>query len=380
MRIAMVTHVMPYPADSGTRIRVARVVSALRRRHEVTLLSLEAGDARAAATALRVPVAVHPARARRGFEPVAVAAETTAAVWRAVREWRADAVHVQGTFGAAAAGIHHGPHEVPAVIDEGCVYHLSYRRAAALAPTPLHRARGLVRTWRLRRFERTLAQRASAVVAVSPDEAAVLHAIAPTTRVVVAPNGVDAGAVTPSPPGDAALFVGLLSYAPNRDAMAWFAREVLPRLAPGGPVVLVAGRDPGPELEGLARVAPQLQLLGFVPDLAPLYARAGVFVNPMRGGGGTRLKMLEAMAAGKAVVSTTIGAEGLALTAGRDVVIADTAVEFAAAVRALLADRGQAARLGQAARALVEARYGWDVCLAPIEELYASLERRGAAA
>jgi len=380
MRIAMVTHVMPYPADSGTRIRVARVVAALRRRHEVTLLSLEVGDARAAATALQVPVAVHPARVRRGLDPVAVAAETTAAVWRAVREWRADAVHVQGTFGAAAAAIHHGPHEVPAVIDEGCVYHLSYRRAAALAATPLHRARGLVRTWRLRRFERTLAQRASAVVAVSPDEAAVLRAIAPTTRVVVAPNGVDAGAVTPSPPGDAALFVGLLSYAPNRDAMAWFAREVLPRLASGGPEILVAGRDPGPELEGLARVAPQLRLLGFVPDLAPLYARAGVFVNPMRGGGGTRLKMLEAMAAGKAVVSTTIGAEGLALTPGRDVVIADSAVEFAAAVRALLADRGQAARLGQAARALVEARYGWDLCLAPIEELYASLERRGAAA
>ena len=380
MRIAMVTHVMPYPADSGTRIRVARVVAALRRRHEVTLLSLEVGDARAAATALRVPVAVHPARVRRGLDPVAVAAETTAAVWRVVREWRADAVHVQGTFGAAAAAIHHGPHEVPAVIDEGCVYHLSYRRAAALAATPLHRARGLVRTWRLRRFERTLAQRASAVVAVSPDEAAVLRAIAPTTRVVVAPNGVDAGAVTPSPPGDAALFVGLLSYAPNRDAMAWFAREVLPRLASGGPEILVAGRDPGPELEGLARVAPQMRLLGFVPDLAPLYARAGVFVNPMRGGGGTRLKMLEAMAAGKAVVSTTIGAEGLALTPGRDVVIADSAVEFAAAVRALLADRGQAARLGQAARALVEARYGWDLCLAPIEELYASLERRGAAA
>ena len=380
MRIAMVTHVMPYPADSGTRIRVARVVAALRRRHEVTLLSLEVGDARAAATALRVPVAVHPARVRRGLDPVAVAAETTAAVWRVVREWRADAVHVQGTFGAAAAAIHHGPHEVPAVIDEGCVYHLSYRRAAALAATPLHRARGLVRTWRLRRFERTLAQRASAVVAVSPDEAAVLRAIAPTTRVVVAPNGVDAGAVTPSPPGDAALFVGLLSYAPNRDAMAWFAREVLPRLASGGPEILVAGRDPGPELEGLARVAPQMRLLGFVPDLAPLYARAGVFVNPMRGGGGTRLKMLEAMAAGKAVVSTTIGAEGLALTPGRDVVIADSAAEFAAAVRALLADRGQAARLGQAARALVEARYGWDLCLAPIEELYASLERRGAAA
>jgi glycosyltransferase involved in cell wall biosynthesis len=364
---------MPHPADSGSRIRVARLVRVLRRRHEVALVSLEAGDAAAAATALGVPVIVHPARARRGLAAVAIAPETTAAVWRAVRDWRADAVQVQGTFGAAAAGIQRGGAEVPAVVDEGCVYHLSYRRAAALAPTPVGRVRDLLRSWRLRRFEQVLARRAAAVVAVSPGEAAVVRALAPATRVVVAPNGVDAAALTPSAPGQAALFVGLLSYEPNRDAMTWFARQVLPRLGPDGPEVLVAGREPGPELLALARRMPRLRLLGFVPDLAPLYARAGVFVNPMRGGGGTRLKMLEAMAAGKAVVSTTVGAEGLALTPGRDVVIADGAPAFADAVRALLADRADAERLGRAARALVEARYAWETCLAPLEALYASL-------
>jgi glycosyltransferase involved in cell wall biosynthesis len=359
---------------------VARVVRALRRRHDVTLVSLEPGDTAGAEAALGVPVVVHPARARRGLAPVTVPPETTAAVWRAVREWRADAVHVQGTFGAAAAGLHRAPRDLPAVVDEGCVHHLSYRRAAALAPTLPTRVRGRLRAWRLRRFERALARRADAVVAVSPDEAAVVRGLAPATRVVVAPNGVDAAALMPSPPGEAALFVGLLSYAPNRDAMTWFARDVLPRLGAAGPEVLVAGRDPGPELESLARGVPRLRLLGFVPDLAPLYARAGVFVNPMRGGGGTRLKMLEAMAAGKAVVSTAIGAEGLALTPGRDVVLADTAAEFADAVRALLADHALAARLGRAARALVEARYAWDVCLAPLEALYTTLERHGATA
>jgi glycosyltransferase involved in cell wall biosynthesis len=380
MRIAVVSHVMPYPADSGTRIRVARIVGALRRCHDVTVLSLEPGDAAGAARALGVPVAVHPARLRRGLAPVAVAPETTAAVWRAVRGWRAEAVHLQGTFGAVAAGLQRGRHDLPAVVDEGCVHHVSYRRAALLARTPLRRVRGRLRAWRLRRFERALARQADAVVAVSPDEAALVRAMAPDTRVVVAPNGVDAAALAPSPPGDAALFVGLLSYAPNRDAMTWFARDVLPRLGAGGPEVLVAGRDPGPELESLARGTPRLRLLGFVPDLAPLYARAGVFVNPMRGGGGTRLKMLEAMAAGKAVVSTAIGAEGLALTPGRDVVVADTAAEFADAVRTLLADRGRAERLGRAARALVEARYAWGACLAPIESLYASLAQPGAPA
>ena len=379
MRIAVVSHVMPYPADSGTRIRVAHVVRALGRQHDLTVLSLEPGDARGAAAALGVPVAVEPARARRGLAPVLVAAETTAAVWRCVRRWRADAVHLQGTFGAAAAGLAGSRADVPAVVDEGCVYHRSFCRAAALAPTRLARARGRLRTWRLRRFEQAVARHADAVIAVCPEEAALVHRLAPGTRVVVAPNGVDPDALAPTPPGDAALFVGLLSYGPNRDAVTWFAREVAPRLGSDGPDVLVAGRDPGPELEALAG-ATRLRLLGFVPDLAPLYARAGVFVNPMRGGGGTRLKVLEAMAAGKAVISTSVGAEGLALTPGRDVVIADTAVEFAAAVRGLLASPGQAERLGRAARALVETRYRWEICATPIEELYASLDRRGAGA
>jgi glycosyltransferase involved in cell wall biosynthesis len=323
---------------------------------------------------------VHAARARRALAPVAVAPETTAALWRAVADWRADAVHLQGTFSAAAAALQRGRAGVPAVVDDACVYHVSYRRAAAVAPTALDRARQRMRSWRLRRFETALARHAAAVVAVSVDEAALVRRMAPATPVVVAPNGVDPDGFAPTPPGDAVLFVGLLSYAPNRDAMTWFAREVLPHLGPGGPEVLVAGRDPGPELTALAAGAPRLRLLGFVPDLAPLYARAGVFVNPMRGGGGTRLKMLEAMAAGKAVVSTTIGAEGLALTPGRDVVVADRAEEFAAAVRALLADPGGAARLGRAARALVEARYRWETCLAPLERLYAWLGRREATA
>jgi glycosyltransferase involved in cell wall biosynthesis len=380
VRIAVVTHVMPYPADSGTRIRVAQVVRALGRRHDVSVLSLEPGDASGATASLGVPVTVQPARVRRGLAPVAVAAETRKALWRWVRDWRAQAVHLQGTFGAAAAGLGRARSDLPMIVDEGCVHHRSFGRAAALAPSRLGRLRAELRAWRLRRFERTVARHADAVIAVSPEEAAIVRALAPGTPVVVAPNGVDVDAVTPSPPGDAALFVGLLSYAPNRDAITWFAREVAPRLGGEGPEVLVAGREPGRALQGLAAALPRMRLLGFVPDLAPLYARAGVFVNPMRAGGGTRLKVLEAMAAGKAVVSTSVGAEGLALTPGRDVVVADTAGEFAAAVRALLADPALAARVGRAARALVEARYRWQLCAAPIEDLYASLECRGAAA
>jgi glycosyltransferase involved in cell wall biosynthesis len=377
VRILIVTPILPDPPDSGTRIRLAHVVQALRRRHEPSLLSLEPGDGERAAKALGIPVAIEPAHSRRGLAAVSVAPVTTAAIWETARRTGAAAVHLQGTFAAAAAGLDRGRPALPSVIDDGCVYHLSYARAARLAPTALERARARLRTWRLRRQEIALARGADALVAVSDDEAARMRGLAPAATVVVAPNGVDVEAVAPTPPGDAVLFVGLLSYAPNRDAMEWFAHEVLPLLAADDPEVLVAGREPGPRLQSLTREQPKLRLLGFVPDLAPLYARAAVFVNPMRGGGGTRLKMLNALAAGKAVVSTTIGAEGLALTPGRDVVIADAAADFAAAVRGLLRDRARAARLGQAGRALVESRYRWEACLAPLDDLYARLARPG---
>jgi len=111
----VVTPILPYPADSGTRIRLARVVGALRRRHEVTLLSLEAGDAAGAARALGIPVHVEPARSRPGLAPVGIAPETTAAVWRAAAAARADVVHLQGTFGAAAAALQRRRATVPAV-------------------------------------------------------------------------------------------------------------------------------------------------------------------------------------------------------------------------------------------------------------------------
>ncbi len=133
---------------------------------------------------------------------------------------------------------------------------------------------------------------------------------------------------------------------------------------------------PGSDLEDLARKEPRLRLLGFVPDLQPVYNRAAAFVNPMRGGMGTRLKVLEAMAAGEAVVSTTLGAEGLDVTPGRELLLADSPAAFAETIQGLLADADRACEIGQAGRALVEARYRWETCLAPFEKVYKELSFR----
>lgn len=376
-RIALITPIFPYPLDSGTRIRIFHLARYLARRHTVRVLSLEPGDTTLATAALGAPVETLPVLALEGARervgPFSFPRGIRERLWESVGQTGAEILHVEKSFGAALLGLPDRPVPLPVVLDEGCVHHISYWREARVAPTAAARARALLRWWRLRRFERRLAPVPHAVVAVSDGEAAYLRRLAPTARVVVAPNGMDTDTVRSSPPGDAILFVGLMSYLPNRDAVRFFVREILPRLdgSLGGREFLVAGRDPGPELEDLARRERRLRLLGFVGDLQPLYDRAGVFVNPMRGGGGTRIKILEALAAGKAVVSTTVGVEGLAVTPGRDVIVADSPATFAGAVRELLADPHRAWEIGRAGRALVEACYRWADCLAPLEALYA---------
>ncbi len=378
MRIALVTPVPPLPADSGTRIRLNQIIRFLSRRYEIAVLVLLAGDAASVSKQLGVPVTFHPVKARRGVSPITFDEATTRAVWQFAAEWKADVLQVAMPFAAAAAGLPHMQPPLPVILDEGCFHHLRFLREARWAPTVATRARALFRWWRLRRFERQLATVVHTVVVVSEDEVAMLRQLEPTARVVVVPNGVDTNAVYPSPPGDALLFVGLLSYAPNRDAVRFFVTEILPRLSPASRDLefLVAGNDPGSDLEDLARKEPRLRLLGFVPDLQPVYNRAAVFVNPMRGGMGTRLKVLEAMAAGKPVVSTTVGAEGLDFTPGRELLLADSPAAFAETIQGLLADADRACEIGQAGRALVEARYRWETCLAPFEKVYKELSFR----
>jgi glycosyltransferase involved in cell wall biosynthesis len=372
VRIAVVTPLFPVPADSGSRIRILHIIRMLGRAFEVAVLSLESGDAATASRELQVPVTICPLDGPGGKGPFRVLPATRDAIWRFAEGWRAEVIHCEKTFAAAAAGLPQTPPPLPTILDEACVHHVSYRREAALAPTASARARAWLRWWRLRRFEQRIAPLAHTVVAVSEDEAVVIRRLARNARVIVAPNGVDIHTMRPTPAGDALLFVGLMSYAPNRDAVRYFISDILPLLEnlPTPPDFLVVGRDPGPDLQALARRNSRVHLLGFVPDLAPIYARTAVFVNAMRGGGGTRLKVLEAMAAGKAIVSTSVGVEGLHVTPGRDVLVADTPASFAQAVWELLANRERAINLGRAARTLVEVRYRWQTCLAPLLAAY----------
>ena len=177
-------------------------------------------------------------------------------------------------------------------------------------------------------------------------------------------------ATDPTPDGVTVLYFGLLATTPNRDAVAHFVGDIWPHVAASNPQAcckIVGGRAP-PSLLQLAE--PRVELTGFVPDLRPHLAGAAVVVVPLRLGGGTRLKIVEAMAMGKAIVTTTLGMEGIKAVPGRDILVEDEPEAFAAAVSRLLAEPGLAARIGQSARQLAMDKYSWSGAARDLEQFY----------
>jgi glycosyltransferase involved in cell wall biosynthesis len=227
---------------------------------------------------------------------------------------------------------------------------------------------------RVRRFEEQLIGRCTMTLAVSDVEAAFVRRLVPDARVEVVPNGVDSSFFVPSRSSGAggyALFTGLMNYAPNVEAVEWFAAEILPRV--DGGVLHVVGSRPSDEVRALA--SERLLVHGEVPDTRPFQWQAQVVVVPLRSGAGTRLKILEAAACGNAIVSTAVGAEGLDFVPGRDLLIADSPAEFADAVNAVLRDAHLRSRLGQGARSAAE-KYRWELMGGRLLELVRPLTER----
>jgi glycosyltransferase involved in cell wall biosynthesis len=275
-----------------------------------------------------------------------------------------DAVIVEHDF-AAAWG-----RELPTALPAGLVFHNTFWRY-------YERLDGLGRRIEGQRFRAHVARqlpRYARGFAVSELERAEIRELAPEMPVDVVPNGVDARRLAHIEPGsgdDAAIvFVGTLAYPPNAEAVLWFCREVLPkvRMARPGVTLTVVGRGAPAELRRFEGVI----TTDWVEDVAPYLASAPVAIAPLRSGGGTNLKVIEALAAGRGLVATSFGAKGLDVVAGEHLLVADRPQQFAEAVIALLGDRALCSRLGTAGRELAQARYDWAVLA---RSMHASLER-----
>lgn len=244
-------------------------------------------------------------------------------------------------------------------------------------------AYSLVQWRKLRAYERGVIQRAAATLAVSPADAAALERLA-GQPVDVVPIGVDTArycrdAPDLAPPVPyAVVFSGTLDYRPNTDAARWLLREIWPRVRAAKPdaTLAIVGRNPPAALMGYDGTR-GVTITGAVPDDRPYMAGAAVYALPVRFGAGVRVKLLNAMSMGGAVVATAMAAEGVAARHGEHLVTTPSrAGAFAAAVVALLDDPARRARLGAAARALMVARYDWPVVTPALLAVYARLEGR----
>lgn len=232
----------------------------------------------------------------------------------------------------------------------------------------------------MRRWEAQWAAKFDHVLTVSPIEAKLLQAAEPTLSLSVIENGIDTQQcqLLPASSGPLTLlFVGTMGYPPNVDAVLWFCREILPRIQRQIPEVklLVVGHHPRPEILKLSE-QPDIIVTGHVPDVRPYYEQASVCIAPLRAGGGTRLKILEAMALGRPVVSTSLGCEGLHVTHDKELLIADTSSAFAKQVIGLFQSRALREQLAHQARKVVEAQYDWRMIGHKLLKVYEDLEKR----
>jgi polysaccharide biosynthesis protein PslH len=240
--------------------------------------------------------------------------------------------------------------------------------------------------WRkMLNYERKACQRFDSVVAVSDVDRDLMQREFAIERVYDIPTGVDTDYFEPTenrPNPYELVFTGSMDWMPNEDAILYFSEEILPLIAARIPQVRlrVVGRNPGERLDALARSNPRIELTGRVEDVRPYIDSASAYIVPIRVGGGTRLKIYEAMAMAKPVISTTIGAEGLAVRNGEDLLIADAPPAFAKAVVAVLEERAFAERLGQMARRVVCEQFGWNRAAEVFAQICARTYRRPMAA
>jgi glycosyltransferase involved in cell wall biosynthesis len=227
---------------------------------------------------------------------------------------------------------------------------------------------------RLERYEAEICHRFPVNVMVSDADAGTLAGISPGSRTAVVPNGVDTSYFTPRDDRQTptVVFTGGMNMFANRDAVEWFVDDVWPevlRQVPQARFVAI-GQRPSAKILAAAEAHASIEAPGHVPDVRPWVGPAAVYVVPMRVGGGTRLKVLDAMAQGKAMVATRLGAEGIEAEDGRHLLLADSAADFAARVVELLRDPARRLTLGTAARQRVEERYAWPVISRRLVEAY----------
>ncbi|MCE5199269.1 glycosyltransferase family 4 protein [bacterium] len=387
MDILFISTWFPYPPDNGSRIRIYNLLRALSREHTVHLISLLQDDsnpnnAQPLHDICRV-VSVHKSR---WFKPGTFKSfaglfssrprsvvdtylpEVASAVKRAIEDIRPDVI-IASQIGAAEY-VPSGT-GIPVIIEEIELSNM-WRRMETL--NGLRHLRTSLTLGKHISYIRRLLQRCTVYTCVSENEQNLIQLnCSPQARGFVIPNGVDVKHYHQADrqPDEATLiYNGAITYSANLDAVNYFAHDIYPILSMAVPNIKlrVTGRTDGVDTSGLSK-CPGIDLVGYIDDIRDILRTSAVCVVPLREGGGSRLKILEAMAAGVPVVSTSMGAEGIKAVHGTHILIADTPAEFSAAVEKLLIDSDLAQTLTKNAIRLVTEQYDWHAISAEFEHI-----------
>lgn len=399
MNILFITPYLPSPPRSGGPRRLHGLIAGLARSHSVSVVSLdepvEDREAAVHATAAYCEEVVTVVNDRYGRHGVPNPRKRSlqlkslltpysyerhlfhrpalqATLDRMVERRPFDIVNVEFSLMAS----YRLPRTATLVLDEHNIEYDILYRTQKVERQPVRRLYSYVNYLKLRREERSVWRKFDGCVFTSARDEQVMRRDYPTIPTAVVPNAVDVDAFRPARlPLEpmTLLFFGAMDYYPNTDGILYFLREVMPQVKQRFPSVKlhIVGQAPP---ESVSRWASDdVIVTGFVDDVRPYLERASAVIAPLRIGGGTRLKIVEAMAMGKAIVSTTIGAEGIDVADGENVLLADTPEAFAGQVGRLLDDPQFARRLGNAARHLAETRYTWKVSVGVLEAFYREL-------
>lgn len=402
-RLLLLVQTLPFPPDGGVHIRTFHVIRLLARMFDITALCFyrraerpRPEDVAASIEGLRpfarveaFPIPQEHDSARFVWDHLRSVVTGNAYTWYAydsdavrrrvsalVAQERFDLVHIDSLDLACYLPLLRG---IPTVCAHHNIESALLRRRAKAERSRIRAAYLAHQAELLERLERRWSAGMAVNITVSPDDQSELERLAPSASVMQVPNGVDVDAFRPADTDadtdqEGVVSVGGTNWFPNRDALAYFCADILPRLretVPGASVWWVGRADKEERAEYRTRHG--VELTGYVEDIRPLVQEAACFVVPLRVGGGTRLKILDAWAMGKAIVSTSIGCEGLDAVDGENILIRDNPDEFAAAVADVLRDPTLRARLGSAGRATVERTYSWEVIGSGMLAEYAAL-------
>jgi sugar transferase (PEP-CTERM/EpsH1 system associated) len=398
MKILVLDEEFPYPLNAGKRIRSFNLIKRLVGRHQVNYLAygIEGSEAYEALADSGIhPIAVPPqVPPKSGLlfyprllanlfsrYPYIVSSHHSrifrSAMEKAIERIRPDLIICEWTPYAVYV---RNLSDVNRIVVAHNIECLIWRRYYENERNPVKKWYIKKQTIKLERFERDIFAHIEGATAVSNLEAETIRGFNSELDIQVVENGVDLEYFQPStnpPAKNSLVFVGSMNWRPNQDAIQYFVEEIFPLIKSkrGDVTATFVGQDPPAHIKRLNQI-PGIKIVGRVDDVRPYVLDGAVYIAPLRIGGGTRLKIIEALAMGKAVVSTRVGAEGLDLTDGENIILADAPERFADKIIFLLDNPDIAEKLGVTGRKLVESKYGWDTLAVKLERFLSEVNRK----